>query len=73
MSENNFSVWIGNGGTLTNPNKKVFIGSEKDCENFISELVNKKRKRVIQIFYHLNNGMKVKSRLFYAFISKNNI
>lgn len=44
MIENSFSVWIGNGGTIKVPNRKVFTGSENECEKFVTKIVKKKEK-----------------------------
>lgn len=71
MKDNSFSVWIGNGGTMKIPNKNVFTGEKNECEIFLNNIVEKKRKRGIKLHHHTNNGMMIKSLYFYVFISKN--
>ncbi len=71
MLENNFSVWIGNGGSIKVPNRNVFTGTENECVNFINKIVKKKREKKIKIYYHIRTGMMIKSIFFYAFISEN--
>ena len=66
-----FSVWMGNGYWKNGGNKNVFTGTEKECEDFITQSAEKKRKRNIQLYFHIRTGILVKQKYFYMFLSEN--
>lgn len=66
-----FSVWMGNGYWKNGGNKNVFTGTEKECEDFITQSAERKRKRNIKLYFHIRTGILIKQRYFYMFLSEN--